>query len=291
MFMKTAGQKIRRSSSLVVMAMCAAVAGAQTTYSFTTFTVPGSTETGPLAISESGEVTGFYSMQPSGASGGFLRSTAGTITMLSYPGATGTAAFGMNKFGVIAGDHGSGSTNGGFLYHNGFYKNIVVNGQPAPLTDINDHGYYVGGYGSAAPLTGFVASPSGQITVLQYPGGYYTFPYWVKDGGEVIGTYQDQFQNLHTFLWNAKAGYRTLTVPGLPKAQITDINSSGTIVGGYFDGVSNRGFVYQNGKVQIVEPPGANDSSIAAINNKGQVAGAYTTPGSMYMGFIATPVQ
>jgi hypothetical protein len=90
-------------------------------------------------------------------------------------------------------------------------------------------------------------------------------------------------------VWNAKSGYKTVAIPGVPGAMITDINSSGVMVGGYFNGVTNRGFVYQKGKFQIVLPPGANDGSISSINKKGQLVGAYTTPGTMYMGFIATP--
>jgi hypothetical protein len=127
--------------------------------------------------------------------------------------------------------------------------------------------------------------------MIQYPGGYFSGPGWIKNSGEVIGTYEDQFGNLHTFVWNAKSGYRTISIPGVPGAQITDFNSSEVVVGGYFNGVTVRGFVYHGGKFQIVEPRGANDSSIAAINNKGQLVGAYTIPGGTgNMGFIATPV-
>jgi hypothetical protein len=135
-----------------------------------------------------------------------------------------------------------------------------------------------------------VASPTGHVRTIQYPGGYFSGPVWIKNSGEIIGTYEDQFGNLHTFAWNAKSGYKTISIPGVPGAIITDINSSEIVVGGYFNGVTDRGFVYQKGKFQIVQPPGANDSSITAINNKGQLAGSYTTPGSMYIGFIATPV-
>jgi uncharacterized membrane protein len=62
-------------------------------------------------------------------------------------------------------------------------------------------------------------------------------------------------------------------------------------VGGYFDGATNHAFTYQKRKFQILQVPGANDSTATAINNKGQIVGAYKTPGTMNTGFIATPVQ
>ena len=266
-------------------------ANAQTTYTFTTFTVPNSTYTSPAAIDESGDVTGFYGAPVTGAQTGFLRTSSGKVITISYPpGATSTIAAGMNKFGVIAGAYLVGTSTGGFFYHKGVYTNVVVNGQPATVGDINDYGYYVGSYGGPRSFTGFVASPTGHVRTIQYPGGYFSGPVWIKNSGEIIGTYEDQFGNLHTFAWNAKSGYKTISIPGVPGAIITDINSSEIVVGGYFNGVTDRGFVYQKGKFQIVQPPGANDSSITAINNKGQLAGSYTTPGSMYIGFIATPV-
>jgi hypothetical protein len=234
-------------------------------------------------------VTGYYGL-PANQYAGFVRAASGTITTISYAGAAVSAAGGMNKFGVIAGNYATGRDLGGFFYHKGTYKNVVVNGQPAPLNDINDYGYYVGCYGSPGACTAFLASRAGRVTIIQYPGGYYTSPYWIKNSGEVIGTYLDQFGNLHTFVWNAKSGYKTISIPGVPGARIGDINSSGVVVGGYFNGVTDRGFVYQKGKFQIVLPPGANNGSIAAINDKGQLVGSYSMPGGMYTGFIATPV-
>src|ERR1035441_164584 len=276
---------------MFALALLAAQASAQTKYTFYTFTVPNSTYTNPAAIDENGDVTGFYGAPVTGTQTGFVRTSSGRFVTISYPpGATSTAAGGMNKFGAIAGGYLVGTTTGGFFYHKGVYTNVVVNGQNATVGDINDYGYYVGAYGGLQDYTGFVASPTGQVTILQYPRGFFTGPSWVKDSGEVIGVYQDQSGNVHTFVWNATSGYKTISIPGVPGAMITDTNSSGVVVGGYFNGATDRGFVYQKGKFQIVQPPGANDSSISSINNKGQLVGAYTTPGTMYVGFIATPV-
>lgn len=273
-------------SALRCITVFAPLAAAQTTYTFTTFTVPSSTYTDTTAIAENGDVTGYYGLVD-GSYQGFLRTASGKITTITYPGSDETAAYGMNKSGVLAGSYGFA----GFLYSAGAYTNVVVEGQPAPLSDINDSGYYVGIYGKPGVFTAFMASPSGRITTLQYPGGYYTAPVWIKNSGEIIGTYEDQFQRLHTFLYNAKSGYKTIQIPGVPGATIGDINSSGVIVGSYFDGVTVQAFVYQNGGFRLMQVPGASNSSASAINNKGQIVGGYTYPGTENIGYIATPVQ
>lgn len=276
----------RASAAFWGLYLLANMAPAQTRYTFTTFTVPDATYTDTFGIAENGDVTGYYGVA-NGSYHGFLRTSSGKITTIEYPGSANSAAYGMNGSGAIAGSHGAFA---GFLYSGGSYTNVIVDGQPAPLSDINDYGSYVGIYGASSAFTAFMSSPDGQITKLQYPGGYYTAPAWIKDSGEVIGTYEDQFGNLHTFLYNPKAGYRTIAVPGVPGATITDINSSGIVVGGYFNGATVHAFTYQSGKFQILQVPGGN-SSATAINNKGQIVGGYTVSGSENMGFIATPVQ
>ena len=278
------------SRTTLVFSLLAAASGAvaQTTYTFTTFSVPNSTYTDTVGINERGDVSGYYGVAATGLYQGFLRSASGKITIISYPGQSATAAYGLNNLMVVAGYYATGSSGGGMLYHNGAYKSIVI-GPSTGVNDINDYGYCAGSYGSPNSA-GFVASPSGQITTLNYPGAYATGVSWIKNSGEVIGTYQDSEGSLHTFLWAAASGYRTLSIPGAPGAAINDVNSSGAIVGGYFNGLTDIGFVYQNGKFQVVQPPGANDSIVGAINNKGQMVGTYTIPGSIYMGFIATPV-
>lgn len=238
-------------------------------------------------------MTGFYGAPPNGGQVGFLRLATGQITAVLYPGASGSLANGINNSGVVAGTYWGEdlSALAGFFYQNGSYRNAVVNGHPAAIADINDAGYYVGEYGTSQSPTAFIASPAGGVTILQYPGGYRTGPLWIKNSGEVIGIYEDQYQRVHTFIYNSKSGYRTIDVPGKHGAGIADVNSSGVMVGAYFDGAIDRAFTYQGGQFRILEVPGANDSAASAINDKGQIIGSYTTPGNSYAGFIATPVQ
>ncbi len=279
-----------RITAALLFLAAAPAAVAQTTYTFTTFTVPNASYTDTVGINERGDVSGYYGVPSTGLFLGFLRRSSGEFITISYPGQSATAVYGLNDSLVVAGNYSTGNSVGGMLYYDGAYRSIVIEGQSTAVNDINDQGYYAGSYGSPSS-SGFIASPSGQITTLNYPGAYATGVNWIKNNGSAIGTYEDSFGKLHTFVWSAKLGYRAVSIPGVPGATIGDINASGVMVGGYFNGVTDRGFVYQNGEFQIVLPPGASDSAISAINNKGQLAGVYSiaaVPGNV--GFIATPV-
>ncbi len=281
--------KLLITTALALLA-AAPAAIAQTTYTLTTFTVPGATYTNVVDINERGDVSGYYGI-PNGLSQGFLRNASGEIITISFPGQSDTIAYGLNNLGVIAGTYSTGTSGGGMLYYNGAYKSIVIGDRSTAVNDINDSGYYAGSYGRAN-ASGYIASPSGQITILNYPGALSTGVNWIKDNGAAIGTYQDTFGVYHTFAWSAQSGYKALSIPGLPGATIGDVNAAGVMVGAYFNGVTDRGFVCHNGRLQIILPPGANDSTVQAINNKGQLVGSYTTvgvPGNV--AFIATPVE
>jgi hypothetical protein len=117
----------------------------------TTFTVPGSTLTSPVAINAAGEIAGnslegadFY---------GFVRYTNGSIARFNpggkYPGFTYVA--GINKEGTIVGSY------------------APSNGIP--------------------PEHGFIRSVNGTITTFDVPGSDRTQPVAINAAGEVAGIY------------------------------------------------------------------------------------------------------
>jgi len=64
--MTTLSAKVLALSTCLYCGAAMAVAAiAQTTYTFTTFSVPTSTETAPYAINDEGDVAGFYGAPPS----------------------------------------------------------------------------------------------------------------------------------------------------------------------------------------------------------------------------------
>ena len=66
------------------------------------------------------------------------------------------------------------------------------------------------------------------------------------------------------------------------------MNNSGDVVGAYWDGVSNKAFLWRNGTFMDIEAPGAVDTIPTAINNRGDIVGLTygMEPGSR--GFLLT---
>ena len=80
----------------------------------------------------------------------------------------------------------------------------------------------------------------------------------------------------------------SLSVPGAVSAIATDINSSGTVVGLFYDGTRNRGFQFKNGTYTIIEAPWEpGNTYIGGINDQGYVVG-YT--GQNYFNGIGSKV-
>src|ERR1700742_5190437 len=113
---------------------------------FTTFTVPGATDTQATAINAVGTVTGFYSVH--GQKQGFVRATDGTITTFAAPGLADVVPTSINAAGWIAGYAGSGQS---FLrYPDGSTQVFHVKGaRYTTATTINVSGYISGTYTNA----------------------------------------------------------------------------------------------------------------------------------------------
>src|SRR5690348_10669902 len=79
---------------------------------------------------------------------------------------------------------------------------------------------------------------------------------------------------------NAQGTYRftTLDVPGSFIKNLTfanGINSSGQIVGYYFDGLRAQGFLFDNGVYTTLDVPESGWTEIYGINASGQIVGSY----------------
>jgi hypothetical protein len=162
---------------------------------FTTFDVPGGTAgtTSPIALNLEGAIVGYYMDQNDGFQG-FLRNPDGTFASWTAPGGCtstpsdgcfGTAAFGINVFGFIAG--GSEDDSGNFVGHNlirsphGKFTLVTVpaagtgpyqgTGSPGSSVPINVFGAIASYYIDANNLVhGYLRNPLGEITTYDVPG-------------------------------------------------------------------------------------------------------------------------
>lgn len=107
------------------------------------------------AISNGGDIVGNCTGTGTGprATAAFLRTADGTITLLQFPGADGTLAFGVNDAGQIVGQYfgvafGSGQQRfHGFVWHGGVFTTMDApfdGAQATALLGINNAGQMIG---------------------------------------------------------------------------------------------------------------------------------------------------
>jgi len=174
-------------------------------------------------------------------------------------------------------------------------ETIIINkegGETAPLTcpnsasplgvALNNRKDVVG---SCSGLGGVVANPeSGTFNVLRYPGAVSTTAAGINDMGQVVGSYIDPLSHRHSFFYDPATGqYRTIDHPlsvatGSP-TYLTHINNKGQMAGYYEEPQPpftpiRHAFVYENGSFTPVQYPGADETSIDGLNNRGEIFGA-----------------
>src|SRR4029079_15425280 len=81
-------------------------------------------------------------------------------------------------------------------------------------------------------------------------------------------------------IWSPQGGYKTLSEPkGYGRSEAAALNNKGVVVG-HIDGpggsdIGPNAFVYENGKLRILEEGGPYFASATAINDNGQIAGVF----------------
>lgn len=177
---------------------------------YDTFWYSGGTATYGRAINSSGLVTGFAEL-PAGGSAGFLYNPAtGSMTGITFPGATFIIAQGINTAGVVVGSAimtpGSvyaGSPGGQYGWvrqPSGTVTFFRVNGLPSRARGINDAGQIAGWFNdtAAGDIKGFVVSVPGlspyetiPLATADYiagPGAIQTFIEGINAAGFLSGS-------------------------------------------------------------------------------------------------------
>jgi uncharacterized membrane protein len=205
------------------------------------------------AINNLGQVVGFCTDAVSPTrTVGFIRDRNGHFTILAFPGADGTLAFGINDLGQVVGQYfGFGFGAGLNRFHGFVWKNGVYTTLDAPdsehlatsLLGINNAGQIIGAYlhhrpGSDANDYDSELSflyDNGNFRPLAFPGakapfvccGATTFPMDINNLGQVIGsTYAPNGQP--QFFFYQRTQYFVIT--GLPE-NVVDANDLSIVHG------------------------------------------------------------
>lgn len=142
-------------------------------------------------------------------------------------------------------------------------------GSATVLTGINDWNTIVGDASVAFTLK------NGVFTALQYPGANSTYVNSINNNGIIVGYYMDGNFVRHGFTLQ-NGVYTSVDDPNANDengTNVTDVNSSGEMVGVYYRDSLAYSFLYKNGTFQDIAPPDTNYTIVTGINDKGQIVG------------------
>jgi len=269
----------------------------------TVIDIPGATRTLALDINERGEIVGRFTS--AGQNHGFLRTANGTITTIDYPGAIFSVASGINDRGDILGWYSvpaDPAVRHGFVLRNGVFTSFDPPGSTFtnPL-GINNRGEITGRFCTLAnclapglgSFRGFVLR-HGRFTIIDVPGGNETNAFKPNEEGAIVGGFGESGNELLFVLRHGR--YTKIPLPN-GKAITQDdggINASGEIVGTYCDGAppclvgpaDNHGFLLVGNHLTSIDVPGANATSLTAINVQGDMVGGFTDSNGLAHAFL-----
>jgi probable HAF family extracellular repeat protein len=84
----------------------------------------------------------------------------------------------------------------------------------------------------------------------------------------------------------AQGSYTQIDYPGARFTAAVGINGAGDVVGGYYIGSEQHGFVFSGGSFTAIDVPGATNTAATGINDTGSISGYFSTNGGHYHGFL-----
>ena len=255
-----------------------------TSYSFTTFDVPGATNTSASSINASGQAAGSYDGGAGSGENGIFVYSGGTFATLAIPGAVFISASSINANGQVAGYYRDQSYIAhGFVYDNGTLKVLDVPGALYTYASgINDSGQVTGAYSDGVGEQGFLYS-NGAFATFAVPNADSTSVSSINASGQVAGDYYIDGSGENGIFIYSGGAFTTFAIPG---ADIfaKSINASGQVTGPYYDESGGSSFLYDNGTFTTFYL--GNSTYARSINDSGQVAGFfYPSPGAA-RGFV-----
>ena len=217
------------------------------------------------------------------------------MTLIDYPGASSTQAWGINSRGDIVGYYtGADNNNHGFLLNGGQYTAVDYPGAAVTLAHgISPQGDVVGEFGAtaASPHRGFLLGADGVYTTFDFPGATATALYGVNALGEIAGMYTLADGTRHTFL--SRGGRLTrIDYPGASATGTFGITPEGEVYGVYVLSGAGHGYVYSTGSgFTTIDYPGATFTYVTGRNASGNIAGHYVDPAGVSHGYILSNGQ
>src|SRR6266853_2608707 len=198
-------------------------------------------------------IAGILATAPLAASS-LANASAFTFTQLDVPGATLTAARGINDAAQIVGFFSNSTGTHGFLDIGGSFTLLDVPGATSTQArSINNAGQISGVFANSTGTHGFLYT-GGSFAPFDVPGTSFTTAFGINDAAQIVGFFNDSMGS-HGFL-DTRGSFAQLDVPGAIVGDAT-LGTGGT--------------------------------AAAGINDAGQIDGVFVNSTGQH-GFLATPV-
>lgn len=273
---------------LMMAALPSAPRASAASYAFTTFNIPGATQTYYSGINNAGEIVGSF-VDAASASHSFIQSGA-TYTTIDVPGASETIATAVNNADQIVGYFVDSIGAHGFVFDGTNYTSFDVPNINPPDTQplgINDAGEIVGVSYDSVGRHSFIKEGEAYTMLDHGTAEIPMFALGLNDAGLVVGQFFDSSLVSHGFVYDGTT-YIPLDAPGAiaefdeSVTAAYGINSAGEIVGVFNNGRSG-GWLRSGTTYTEFDVPGFWASG---INDSHQIVGYVGT-----VGFLATPIS
>jgi hypothetical protein len=211
-----------------------------------------------------------------------------TYTKIKLKHATGTHVSVINNTGAVAGQDDGFEGPAFIKTADGKVTRFAVDGAfvtiPRGLTDTGAVG---GRYDLPDDTThGFLRDATGALTPFDGPGLGAAEIDGMNAGNDIAGTYfVDQNQNLDGFIRHTDGSFTSFHIDDVypDELHLAGINAKGEIAGDYVDtSFASHGFLRAaNGRITTFDPPAGEGITVAAMNDRGWVAGFLSRKGAL----------
>lgn len=289
---------LRIAIALIAVAALMTPVSRASAFTFTPIDVPGAVETVARAISNDGDIVGHYK-DANGQHHGFLL-VQGVFTTIDFPGARQTRARGINRVDQIVGwyEDANGDSHG-YVLDQGVFTSFDIPGAiDTRGHSIKTSGKIIGRYVDANKVShGFILK-DGNVTTIDVPGATDTGAQ-TRRHGLTLGNFHDG-NGQHGFLRGKQGNITTIDFPGATFTEVHLMNGKLLIVGAYkvrgappsgAAGAPNHGFTLDQptNTFTTIDVPGAVQTEIHGINNKGVMVGRFNDANGDVHGVLITP--
>jgi uncharacterized membrane protein len=225
------------------------------------------------------------------------------FSSIDVPGATSTAALGINPEGDIVGRYTMAGAGHSYLLSEGTLTTIDppfgisgtsqaqgINAEGDVVGLYTDHGTIVGG--DAFRTRAYLRDTSGTFTPIDFPGAENTFAIKISPTGQVVGCYHHQDRDgrvsgggtMHGYVYQ-NGSYESLPVPGTMHNGIT--RHGRIIVGVWFPTAEFHAYRVKDGHYALLDLPSYVVSSDARdVNPSGEIVGFFVDASNKTHGFL-----